>query len=274
MPPIEPGTYRIGSEASGTAMTSPDWNEWDVVCWHKHDGRNQQWFVQRSGEGFRIKNCVNGHYLAVSRVSNNAPVYCGRYPTTWVLNQTNEGTHTIKCGDDDRVIDLDGWGKGHDGNHMHLHWQGSWMAHRRWWFERLSDDTGEEEPKLRQEIDTKKKQLGDCDAQLAKKDRCIAQLTEQLVEKDQELSQVKDDLAEKLFILAEIQEALHQTNESLTSQKAELAQIRAENANGRQERELAQQKEETSDLRNKMEGFERLFMQMMRPDTARPNNMT
>ncbi|KAG8692744.1 hypothetical protein FRC08_009560, partial [Ceratobasidium sp. 394] len=105
-------------------------------------------------------------------------------------------------------------------------------------------------------------------------DRCIAQLTEQLVEKDQEFSQVKSDLAEKLFILAETQEALRQTNESLTSQKVELAQIRAENANGRLERELAQQKEETSDLRNKMEGFERLFMQMMRPDTARSNNMT
>ncbi|KAG9081688.1 hypothetical protein FRC06_005450, partial [Ceratobasidium sp. 370] len=124
-----------------------------------------------------------------------------------------------------------------------------------------SDDTGEEEPQLRREIAAKNKQLADHDVQLVEKEHRIGQLTEQLAEKDRELSQLKNDLAEKLSIIGENQEALRQANESLTSQRAELTRIRAENANDRLERDLAQQKEETDGLRNKMESFEQLFLQ-------------
>ncbi|KAG9090517.1 hypothetical protein FS749_000494 [Ceratobasidium sp. UAMH 11750] len=280
---VTPGTYRIVSEGSGTAMTAPDWNGWDVVCWHKHDGKNQQWFVQRSGLGYSIKNCATGHYLAVSRMEEVTPVYCGRYPTTWVLNQEHGGIHTMKCGDNDNIIDLDDWGKGHDGNHMHLYRGGNWMVHRRWWFERLSDDSGEEEPRLRREIDSNKQQisnlnqqlaehktqLADREKQLADKDSQIAQITERLTTQEQEVVQIKNELTQKLAMLIETQEALHRANESIESQRAEVARIQTESTNDQLGRDLAHQKEETDSLRNKMENFERLFSQMMK----RPNNM-
>ncbi|QRV97949.1 DNA double-strand break repair Rad50 ATPase [Ceratobasidium sp. AG-Ba] len=273
MHPIEPGTYRIGNECGGTAITVPDWNEWDVVCWHKHDGRNQQWFVQRSGEGFRIKNCANGHFLAVSRVSDGTPVYCGRYPTTWVLNLTNAGTYTIKCGDDDRLIDLDGWGKKHDGNHMHLQWNGGEKNYRRWWFERLSTDSGEAEPQLRRDIGMKDEELAGCRAQIAYQEHKIAELTQQLAAQSQELADVKNNLVQKSNALVDALEALRQANEDIESQKAKISQIENDNSNKQIKQELARQQEETDQLRNKMEAFEKLMSQMMIQDDKRPNNM-
>ncbi|KAG9075191.1 hypothetical protein FRC06_010231, partial [Ceratobasidium sp. 370] len=144
------------------------------------------------------------------------------------------------------------------------------MVHRRWSFERLSDDSGEEEPRLRREIDSKNQQISNLNQQLAEnkrqlldrekqgadKDRQIAQITERLVAQEQELAQVKSDLAQKLAMLIETQEALRLANEPIESQRAEVVRIQTENANDRLERDLAQQKEETDNLRNKMENFE------------------
>ncbi|KAG8699149.1 hypothetical protein FRC08_005481 [Ceratobasidium sp. 394] len=266
---ITPGTYRIINEGSGTVMTTPDWSGWDVVCWHKHDGRKQQWFVQRSGLGYSIKNCATGNYLAVSRMEQGTQLYCGRYPTT------------MKCGDNDNIIDLDGYGKGHDGNRMHLYPHGNWLVYRRWWFERLSDDSGEEEPRLRREIDSKNQQISDLNQQLAEnkkqlanyekevtdKDRQNAQFTERLANQDQELAEIKSELTQKLAMLVETQEALRRANEPTESQRAEVAWIQTGNANGRLERHMAQQKEATDNLRDKMESFERLLSQMINRGT-------
>jgi hypothetical protein len=117
MTPVEPGTYIIISVASGIVMTVPGGNGWDVVCWHKHGEMNQQvgmlffsesnpmqtlwkWFVQQSGEGYRIKNCEKGDYLTISSMADEvAKVYCGRYPKTWELNQGHEdhNMHMYVC---------------------------------------------------------------------------------------------------------------------------------------------------------------------------------
>ncbi|KAG9079040.1 hypothetical protein FRC06_007987 [Ceratobasidium sp. 370] len=117
MAPVQPGTYRIVSVASGTYITLH--NHWDAVCWRKLDNKNQQWYIQRSGEGYRIKNCLTGLYLVVSDTALGAKVFCGRYPTTWELNQGMEDhdMYIVKLAGCDRVVGLH-WGKADDGNEV------------------------------------------------------------------------------------------------------------------------------------------------------------
>ncbi|QRV97895.1 DNA double-strand break repair Rad50 ATPase [Ceratobasidium sp. AG-Ba] len=71
MPPVQLGTYRIISVASGTCIKAH--NDWEAVCWKREDeNKEQQWYVQRSGEGYRIQNCLHGTYLSVCETKDMA----------------------------------------------------------------------------------------------------------------------------------------------------------------------------------------------------------
>ncbi|KAF8608036.1 hypothetical protein BDV93DRAFT_541431 [Ceratobasidium sp. AG-I] len=273
---IQPGTYRITNVASGTALAIPDNNVWDVVCWGRNDDKNQQ-----------------------------APLYAAWYPTSWQLIQNQEdhnmymwvvarklavvNPHSglwatrMKCGDVDLVIDLDDYGAGHNGNHIHAYAQEHWVPQKRWRLERISDETGDEEWRLKQEAIQKNKQLASKDQQLASnaeqlasKDRCIAEkdklaveLTERLASKDRELARVKQELSEKSALLEQTRRAPRQEVVTLKSRDSD-RNLKDRNL----EEKLSQQQKETVGLREKMERVERLLSQMMDSGVKRPNNMS
>jgi hypothetical protein len=109
---LRPGTYRIVSGLTGTAIQVSDHDHTKVVAWERHDGESQQvcsldvqvhyypvadggnnmqkWFLQRSGDGYKFKNRRHGTYLAVCSTDIHSLAYAARYPTTWVLLKTDD----------------------------------------------------------------------------------------------------------------------------------------------------------------------------------------
>ncbi|KAG8767025.1 hypothetical protein FRC12_006487 [Ceratobasidium sp. 428] len=70
--------------------------------------------------GLQYQECLNGMYLAVAETTDTKPrarVVCGRYPTTWELNQGlyDHEMYIIKQAGVDRVVDLGGAGNAQDG---------------------------------------------------------------------------------------------------------------------------------------------------------------
>ncbi|KAG9127895.1 hypothetical protein FRC07_007741 [Ceratobasidium sp. 392] len=277
MVPVQPGTYRIVSVASGTCIINYVDKPWEVVCWHRIDDRNQQWFVQRSGEGYHIKNCLNGLYLTVYETSDTNPpakVFCGPYPTTWELNQGTEdrGMYIIKRAGCDRVVDLDDWGKAHDGNTIHTHTQRQWLANKRWRFEHLSDDTGEEEQKLSKEIQSKNQQIAERDQkikeqcaqldeksyQVAEKDKQLAELKAQLASQSEELSMIKLNFGRQSALLVQTQETLRRATETLATKGTDLLQTEAQDDQSHIKTELSQRKEKEEKLQERLESLERM----------------
>ncbi|KAL5638173.1 hypothetical protein ACGC1H_005019 [Rhizoctonia solani] len=152
---MKPGTYRIVNLNSGTAITA---NHRGTVGWRKQDSKDQQWFAQASGKGYRFKNVAFSGYLAVtSTTDSDNRLHCGEYPTTWalVINPDHSGheVYGIMMGDTDRMLDLVNWGSSTDGTEIRAYSRarhnGS-TKHRTWKFERISDETGEELSSLAQ----------------------------------------------------------------------------------------------------------------------------
>ncbi|CUA74171.1 hypothetical protein RSOLAG22IIIB_11004 [Rhizoctonia solani] len=144
---MRPGTYRIVNLVSGTAITE---TRDGAVGWQLVDGKHQQWFAQRSGEGYRFQNVASGGYLAVASTNDhNNQLYCGGYPTTWMLFSNPEhrgkGVYAIIMGDTDRILDLNSWGGKADGTKITAFAQPEFTCSecRTWCFERISDETGE-----------------------------------------------------------------------------------------------------------------------------------
>lgn len=112
MAPIESGTYRIINVRHNAAITVLDHNPWAIIGRPIHKEFNQQvhdahpnrlthwllivrvqWFVQRSGEGYRFQNCLYGHYITIASTKPSARVYLGQYPPTWKILQDGEGSY-------------------------------------------------------------------------------------------------------------------------------------------------------------------------------------
>ncbi|KAG9087954.1 hypothetical protein FRC06_002283 [Ceratobasidium sp. 370] len=145
----------------------------------------------------------------------------------------------------------------------------TWIVHRY----PNSDDTGEEEQKLGKDILSKDKQINEQKAQLAEKDNQLAQLTEQLAAKNQALTETNHDLADKSARLLETQDALRRAIESLAAQSAVLLPVELKKISDRLEQEQCQQKEETRNLRDKVEVLERQVSQLVEQNVKLPNNM-
>ncbi|KDN36993.1 hypothetical protein RSAG8_10446, partial [Rhizoctonia solani AG-8 WAC10335] len=152
---MKPGTYRIINLKGGTAITV---NHLGTVGWRVEDSKNQQWFVQSSGEGYRFKNVAAGGYLAVvAHEDSGGTVYCGGYPTTWALvpNLEHRGysIYGIVVGDTDHTLDLTDWGNAADGTKIYsgsrTKHTGS-TQHMAWKFQHINDDPGEESPSIAQ----------------------------------------------------------------------------------------------------------------------------
>ncbi|KAB5594644.1 hypothetical protein CTheo_1966 [Ceratobasidium theobromae] len=203
--PPNPGTYYIVSVAAPkNVIEVPSCNEERVVCSSRNNEPNQQWYLQRSGRGYKIKNMKYGVYLATGGSKYGSPIGTSPVPTSWTLMRTHEG-YSIQYGDEDKVVDLH-YGLDFEGNVMHIRPVGGSPAHRRWKFEHIrfvgfsglihyysilkanSDDVGGEEAEtiedqvehLHQQLRAKNIQIALKDAELASKDRQLAQQKREL----------------------------------------------------------------------------------------------
>ncbi|KAG8767026.1 hypothetical protein FRC12_006488 [Ceratobasidium sp. 428] len=239
----------------------------------------------RSGEGYRIKNCLNGMYLAIKDTScepkPQVRVFGGRYPTTWELNQGIEDheMYIIKGASVNRIIELDDNGKAHDGNQLHMRTQDRGHACKRWRFERLSDDTGEEGQKLlrviqgrNEHIKEQSAQLDERNRQIAENSKLLAQLKEQLESRGKELDKVKVELNQKSTLLLQTQDALRRASDSLATRNSESLRVEVQSIHSRLEGEQSQRKETEGKLEERVESLERMVAEVSIFSTPRRNS--
>ncbi|KAF8608033.1 hypothetical protein BDV93DRAFT_519106 [Ceratobasidium sp. AG-I] len=222
---IEPGTYRIINVASETAITVPNYDHWAVVGWESTEEPNQHWFVQRSGEGFRFKNCFYGQYITLASTDWFSKVYLGRYPASWQILPSEAGSYVIQYGDADRVLDLhDAYGPGRDGNEIHIWPRHELQTQKRWKFERISDDTGDEDAQPQQVPEDQTGQIALKDEEIARQARLLAEKEEQLAQKDQQLVEQATQLAAQSQQVVEQSRELVDQGRRLVEQSRELAE--------------------------------------------------
>ncbi|KAG8796172.1 hypothetical protein FRC12_003763 [Ceratobasidium sp. 428] len=184
-----PGTYRISSVIKRTSVLEiPDYNEDRVVLKTWNDKPNQRWFVQRSGRGYKIKNCQFSRYLSAPNNKNATIVGAAEAPVVWCLLRTHAG-FAIQFEETDHALDLH-YGLTKEGNIVSLWPSGDFGEHRRWIFEHINDDTGGEAPDtIQDEVDRLKSELEAKNAQLELQAQELARLKDQkLVEQGQALS--------------------------------------------------------------------------------------
>ncbi|KAF8607887.1 hypothetical protein BDV93DRAFT_519873 [Ceratobasidium sp. AG-I] len=255
---LRPGRYRIISELAGTAIQVSEHDHNKVVTWEKHEGENQQWFVQKSGSGYRFKDCQHGHYLAVPSTDNHALVYASRFPTTWVLLKSGD-CHIIQYPGSKQVFDLHyGWKT--NGNEIHL-WHTGGDNNTTWRLECIGDDTGEELPEpFLKEIDRLKQDLVEMRKDMTQKDRMLAEQAELLSRQESTILQLGQDLKSKSEELFQVRQGNEETIQ-LRKQQAELKD------------ELLQQQAGAASLQGKMDRMEHFMAQMMKRDEERLANV-
>ncbi|CAE6538035.1 unnamed protein product [Rhizoctonia solani] len=247
---LEPGTYRIFNALAGTAIQISDHDPTKVVAWEQHSGENQQWFLQRAGDGYQLQNRRHRAYLAVCNTDNHGLVYASRYPTTWVFLKSN-GNYIVQFADRNRVLDLHN-GLGHNGNEIHI-WNvdGNNMAHRTWRLERLGDDSGN-------------KELSESQERIASNDEELSQLRGELLNAKQELLELHALLYQRDESIRQLQQDLKAREEALGhAHKASEESAHLRNQHGLLESRLSQQQAETASLQAKMDRVEYLMSQMI-----------
>ncbi|KEP53778.1 ricin-type beta-trefoil lectin domain protein [Rhizoctonia solani 123E] len=207
---FEPGTYRILHAQEGTAIQVSEHDPTQVVTWKQHSGENQKWYLQRSGHGYQLRNRHYDAYLAVSNSDNNGLVYASRYPTTWIFLKFNEN-YIIQLADKNQILNLD-HGSGHNGNVIHIFNQdGTFMPHRIWKLERLSDDSGREEPaKLKEEIAKKNKELSQLQDALSSAKNDLSEFRTLLHQRDDTIRQLRQELKSKEEALSHTYKAIEE----------------------------------------------------------------
>ncbi|KAG9092613.1 hypothetical protein FRC06_011859, partial [Ceratobasidium sp. 370] len=193
----------------------------------------------RSGEGYFLKNCQSGRYLALNeanKITDTTIVFCGTLPARWKFARDTYGIRIINTGEE-----------------------------------------GEEDLSEEQETPAKDKPVvGKDDAEttidptLLEKDRQIAEQNTRLVERDrelgeatgrlaslhQELAQIRHELAEKSSRLAETEAALRRAEERLASRDAKLLRIREQlDDSGMQDSLPSSEHMGAGEVRTKTQGF-------------------
>ncbi|QRW16195.1 ricin-type beta-trefoil lectin domain protein [Rhizoctonia solani] len=245
---LQPGTYRISNAVTGTAVQVSDDDSTKIVTWQQHDRENQQWFLQRSGHGYRLRNRRHNAYLAVSNTDNHALVL---KPILGVTTSFDSGI-SVQLADMNRVLDLH-WGSGHNGNEIHI-WNldGGNMPHRIWRVERIGDDFGEETTDSRQEHE-----LSQLRGELSKAKQELSDLHSLLYQRDETIRQLQQDLKAK-------EEALKHARKT----DEESTQLRHQHSI--LESKFQQQQTETASLQAKMDRVEYLMSQMMNKPSGDP----
>ncbi|KAF8760128.1 hypothetical protein RHS01_01725 [Rhizoctonia solani] len=243
---LQPGTYRISNAVTGTAVQVSDDDSTKIVTWQQHDRENQQWFLQRSGHGYRLRNRRHNAYLAVSNTDNHALVYASRLKPILGVTTSFDSGISVQLADMNRVLDLH-WGSGHNGNEIHI-WNldGGNMPHRIWRVERIGDDFGEETTDSRQE-----QSVGNSTAKNEPTNKGL------LYQRDETIRQLQQDLKAK-------EEALKHARKT----DEESTQLRHQHSI--LESKFQQQQTETASLQAKMDRVEYLMTQMMNKPSGDP----
>ncbi|KAG8740049.1 hypothetical protein FRC10_004807 [Ceratobasidium sp. 414] len=310
MASLAPGTYRLVNVKSGTALTVSDGGEGHIFCWQRHGGKVQQVRTFpapngadakppacRSGDRYRFKNSGTGQYLTVSNTENATEVYGGKHPASWDLDRKEEDrdSYMIRFRDYNRVLDLDGWGAGYNGNRVHMSPQLEWMPHRSWRFERLGNEPGEANQRLHVQIAERDQRLVEKDQQLADKDRQLAELAARLAVLEQEQAQTGkadqqveiwaaeatgiprnggqelprcksggtgEDSVDQSTLLAQAQEALRSANETIRDRDITILTLRNQLLGERMEHETTRQAKEIQALREKVASIEQVLEQV------------
>ncbi|CAE6539513.1 unnamed protein product [Rhizoctonia solani] len=153
---MKPGTYRIVNLSNEKAIADDDDK---IVFSRKEDCKDQQWFVQPAGDGYRFKNVASGGYLAVvvngKYDSESQIAYSGRYPTTWMLvsdpKSTGRTIYGVKMADTHYLLNVSS-DRSSDGDTQlctvsyGYSYPSSESRSRAWKFEQLSDVTDSELP--------------------------------------------------------------------------------------------------------------------------------
>ncbi|CAE6472217.1 unnamed protein product [Rhizoctonia solani] len=191
--PPEPGTYYIKSvAASKNVIEIHDLNTERAVCSPKVEkpALNQQWYIQRSGRGYKIKNVKYGIYLVPHSAQPTYATVIGTSPNhapmDWTFLRTHDG-FSIQYGEGDYTIDLhcglDTWG-----NPMHLWNIAPQDPAKQWKLERISDNVGGEVAEtvedriavLNDRLRKKEIEIATKDAEIAAKDRLLARQAQEL----------------------------------------------------------------------------------------------
>ncbi|CEL59699.1 hypothetical protein RSOLAG1IB_03632 [Rhizoctonia solani AG-1 IB] len=195
--PPEPGTYFIQNVAAPkNVIEVPTYNEERAVCSPRivEPAPNQQWYIQRSGRGYKIKNVKYSVYLSSysAKPKNATPIGTSpsHGPTDWYILRTHDG-FMIEYGETEMAVDLH-YGYDAPGNPMHLWSTLPQNTAQRWKFERVSDDVGGE---LEETVEDRITAL--CD-QLREKDVIIATRDAEITMKDRLLAQKERELWDAL----------------------------------------------------------------------------
>jgi len=194
---LKSGRYRIISEFAGTAIQVSEDDNNNIVTWEKNEEETQQWFVQKSGSGYKFKNCRHERYLAVASTDEHALIYASGFPTTWALLKSGD-CYIVPYPDNKRVLDLHG-GLKTNGNKITLCTTGG-KDRTIWRFERIGDDTGEELPEVfRQEMDRLKHDI-------AEKDRMLTEQSGLISRQETTIHQLEQDLQNKSEALVQVRQ--------------------------------------------------------------------
>ncbi|KDN51128.1 hypothetical protein RSAG8_00757, partial [Rhizoctonia solani AG-8 WAC10335] len=217
--PPNPGTYYIKSVAAPKNVIEVlDFNQERAVCSPKalKPALNQQWHIQRSGRGYKIKNAKHHVYLVPHSAQPNYGTVIGTSlthgPVDWSFVRTHDG-FSIQYGEELKSIDLH-CGLDTSGNPVGAetlsHKQSPRAIHlihipkihlwgltpqdpaKRWNFEWISDDVGGEAAET---VEDRITVLYD---QLQRKDIGMATKNAELVAKDQLLARKDQELQEAL----------------------------------------------------------------------------
>ncbi|CAE6385171.1 unnamed protein product [Rhizoctonia solani] len=194
--PPNPGTYYIKSVAAPKNVIEVlDFNQERAVCSPKalKPALNQQWYLQHSGRGFKIKNVKHHVYLVPHSAQPNYGTVIGTSithgPVDWSLVRTHDG-FSIQYGEELKSMDLH-YGLDTSGNPLSIHilpihlWGLTPQdSAKRWKFEwiRSSDDVGGEAAEtvedritvLCDQLQRKDIEIATKNAELAAKDRLLA----------------------------------------------------------------------------------------------------
>ncbi|CAE6385184.1 unnamed protein product [Rhizoctonia solani] len=191
--PPEPGKYYVQSVAAPKNVIEVyDRNPERAMCspQAENPAHHQQWYIQRSGRGYKIKNVKHGVYLALHTPQHPFASVIGASsrhgPADWSFLRTHDG-FSIQYGEEDLSIDLhrglDVWG-----NPMHLWATAPQAPAQRWKLQQIDDDVGGEVAEtVEDRIAVLNTQLQLKDIEIATRDANIAAKDQLLARKEQEL---------------------------------------------------------------------------------------
>ncbi|CAE6449451.1 unnamed protein product [Rhizoctonia solani] len=135
---IEPGTYQIKNPASWTVLDESTDGQRVIHGWQQTNQPNQHWHVEHAeGGAYTVRNAVTGSFLHTDGPYDGSKLVGSDSPSTWYLDQQEDGSVYIIYPGSNHVADLDN-GNAADGTGINLWERNSEGAkQQRWFFERV-----------------------------------------------------------------------------------------------------------------------------------------